>query len=142
MLGRIGSAVVLIHALAKDYDLSILRQVNFDDILFRFVHPAMFPRRIKDVGFASSGPHPNPMGLAVVAFFDLPDPAQIERAWLQRLRLGGSPVSKARIAAASQAGERNQEGKQEAKKTKRFDSCTTTQLDSPPDDCRLRFDVD
>jgi len=131
---------VLLHALAKNDNLSILRQLNFDDILLRFVHPAMLPSRIKDVGFAPAGPRPNPMGIVVVPFFNFLDPAQIECGWLRQLGLGNIAVRNARIAAACQAGARNQEGMEEAKEAKRclqpFHFCKTAQLQNPPGDCR------
>src|SRR5688572_7582059 len=74
----------------------------------------MFPRRIKDVGVAPAGPYPNPMGFVVVPFFNFPNSTQIELTGLRRLALGSSVVRKARIAAARNSGERNEEKKQEA----------------------------
>ena len=130
VLRRISTAITLLHAPPKNNDLSTFRQLNFDDIPRRLVHPGMFPRRIKDVALAPAGPNANPMGLVVVPFFNLPDPTQIELTGLGRLGLGGSVVRKTRIAAAGKAGERNEEAKQEAKGS--FRSCTNAQFSGPP----------
>ena len=137
VLGRISTAITLLDAPPKNHNLSIPRQLNFDNILRRLVHPGMFPRRIKDVALTPAGPYPNPMGLVVVPFFNLPDPTQIELTGLERLGLGSSVVGKARIAATCQAGERREEAKQEAKGS--FRSCTTAQFSGPPQPILFRL---
>ena len=100
----------------ENHHLSILRQLNFDDILRRLVDPGMFPCRIKNVGLAPAGPYADPMGLVVVPFFNLPNSTQIELTELGHLGLGSSLIRKARIAAAGKAGERNEEEKQKAER--------------------------
>ena len=135
LLGRKGSSVVLLHTLAKDQDLSIPGQLHFDNVPRRFVHPAMLPRRVKDVGVATAGPDTYPLGLVVVPFLDLPDSAEIEGSLL-RLSLGDGGFRESGIAASGQSGEQNQKERKEPKKPqKRFApirSGKTAQLKSPP----------
>ena len=66
----------------------------------------MLPSRIKNISFATASPHSCPVGLVVVPFLDLPDPAQIQRTLL-RLRLGRGRFRESGIAASRQSGEQN-----------------------------------
>ena len=109
---------MLLHALAKDHDLSILCQLHFDNVLFRFVHPAMLPSRIKDIGFTSAGPYAYPMRLVVVPFLDLPDSAQIEGSLL-RLSLGDGRFRKSGTAASRQMRRTKLERKERAQETQK-----------------------
>jgi hypothetical protein len=90
---------VLLHALAKYDNLSILGQLHFDNILGRLVHPTMLPCRIKDIGVTTAGPYAYPVGLVVIPFLDFPDSAKVKRRLL-RLSLRDSRFRKSGTLAS------------------------------------------